>query len=149
MKISARGQYGMQAMLNLAIQSDRDPVTLSSIADSYGISASYLEQVFSSLRRSGLIKSVKGAQGGYILARQPSHITVGDILKVLEGSLFAASAEEPELSDGADALKHCLKKEVWDKIDNSIKSVIDFITLEDLVKEYYRTRDLLSYMPNL
>lgn len=149
MKISTRGKYGLLAMLNLAVQSDSDPVTLSSIAERYKISASYLEQVFANLRKAGLIKSFKGAQGGYVLTRQPSETTVGEILRVLEGALFEAPLPEDEQYGINDSMEYCLKRKVWDKIDHSIRLIVDNTTLEDLVKEYLQTREILSYMPNL
>lgn len=149
MKISTRGRYGLLAMFNLAVQYDGEPVRLLGIADRYEISTSYLEQVFSYLRKAGLIRSHKGSNGGYLLAKHPAEITVGDILRVLEGNLFEVPVEEAGAFCMKDSLEYCLKKEVWEKIDDSIKSVVDNITLEDLVKENQLIREAFSYMPNL
>lgn len=84
MKISTKGRYGLRAMLDLALNSLGDHVALSNIAERQDISVSYLEQMFSVLRKAGLLKSVKGAQGGYVLADRPSQIKVGTILRALE-----------------------------------------------------------------
>jgi len=135
-KLSTKGRYGLRAMVDLAIRSCGEQVALKSIAESQNISENYLEQVFSLLRKAGLVKSVKGAQGGYVLAAQPSEIKVGDILRALEGSLniidFTPEAEKIE----PNSIQYCIKINVWDKINESINKVVDNITLEDLVNEY-------------
>lgn len=87
MKMSTKGRYGLRAMLDIAINSRGDIVNVKSIAERQNISESYLEQVFSILRKAAIVKSIKGAQGGYILADDPSNITVGQILRTLEGNL--------------------------------------------------------------
>ena len=137
MKLSTKGRYGLRAMLDLAINSSGDHVSLYSIAERQSISENYLEQVFSTLRKSGLINSVKGAQGGYILAVPASKISVGVILRVLEGDLSVAD-EDVEGVSPENALKNCIKLSVWDKLNESINQVVDSITLEDLVNEYAR-----------
>ena len=86
-QISTRGQYGLRALVDLAINASSGPIPLSSIAGRQSLSLGYLEQVFSSLRKAGLVRSVKGAQGGYILADSQAKITVGDVLRALEGDL--------------------------------------------------------------
>ena len=87
MRISTKGRYGLRAMMDLAAYSNGGHVSLSSIAKRQMISTNYLEQVFSVLRNAGLVKSIKGAQGGYVLAKKPSEIRIGTILRVLEGYL--------------------------------------------------------------
>jgi Rrf2 family protein len=87
MKLSTKGRYGLRAMVDLAVHSSGEHVALYSIAERQNISENYLEQVFSILRKAGLVKSVKGAQGGYTLADKPSNISIGAILRVLEGDL--------------------------------------------------------------
>lgn len=136
MKISTKGRYGLRAMVYLAAISSGDHVALYNIAEKQNISENYLEQVFSTLRKAGLVKSVKGAQGGYILASQPDEIKVGTILRALEGDLSVID-ENSELSDAdSNSIQNCLKVHVWDKINEAINEVVDDITLEDLVNEY-------------
>ena len=136
MRISTKGRYGLRAMLDLALHSDGSQVALLNIAQRQNISTNYLEQVFSLLRKAGLLNSVKGAQGGYILASEPARITVGAILRALEGDLKVVDNEpEPENEDGV-SLQPCIRKCVWDKINASIDSVVDSVTLEDLMEEY-------------
>ncbi|NLE26402.1 MAG: Rrf2 family transcriptional regulator [Clostridiaceae bacterium] len=137
MKISTKGRYGLRAMVDLAIHAQSEHVALSAVAERQNISTNYLEQVFSGLRKAGLVKSVKGAQGGYVLAENPENIKVGTILRVLEGNLSVIDGIETQNIDGK-SIQYCLKQSVWDKIDESISNVVDSITLEDLVNDYNR-----------
>ncbi|HWQ72403.1 MAG TPA: Rrf2 family transcriptional regulator [Desulfitobacteriaceae bacterium] len=137
MKISSKGRYGLRSMVDLAACGTEEHVSLGIIAARQNISENYLEQVFSILRKAGLVKSVKGAQGGYILARQPSKIKVGDILRALEGSLdIVDNAEEDNAYPVS--IQNCIKANVWDKINESINQVVDTITLQDLANEYQK-----------
>lgn len=137
MKISTKGRYGLRAMVDLAINAQNEHVALSAVAERQNISTNYLEQVFSGLRKAGLVKSVKGAQGGYILSENPANIKVGTILRILEGSLSVIDGIDTENID-TRSIQYCLKQSVWDKIDESISNVVDSITLEDLVNDYKR-----------
>jgi Rrf2 family transcriptional regulator, cysteine metabolism repressor len=134
MKISTKGRYGLRAMVDIAVHSNGELVALNTIADRQEVSMNYLEQVFSVLRKSGLVKSMKGAQGGYTLSDDPSKITVGMILRTLEGDLSVVVDEED--ADKKNTIQHCLSVNVWQKINNSIDGVIDSITLEDLANDY-------------
>lgn len=132
MKISTKGRYGLRAMLDLAVNSNGGHVSLYNIAERQNISVNYLEQVFSALRKSGLVISIKGAQGGYKLAANPMNIKVGDILKSLEGCLSVVSADSENETD----MQQCIIKCVWNKINKSIDDVVNSITLQDLIDEY-------------
>ena len=135
MKISTKGRYGLRAILDLAIHSKGEHISLLSIANRQGVSVNYLEQVFSNLRKAGLINSIKGAQGGYMLSALPSEIRVGDILRCLEGDLCAAN-EEAEKDEELTPIQQCIAANVWSKINNGINDVVDSITLGDLVDDY-------------
>lgn len=145
MKISTKGRYGLRAMVDLAVNASVEHVALNAVAERQNISMNYLEQVFAGLRKAELVKSVKGAQGGYTLARKPGNIKVGDILRVLEGNLSVIDESETN-NVGNKSIQYCLKQSVWDKIDDSINAVVDSITLEDLVHEYKCLNDLESIM---
>ncbi len=133
MKISTKGRYGLKAMVDLALYStDENTVTLRSISERQSISERYLEQIFSSLKKSDLVKSIKGPQGGYMLGRQAKDISVGSILRALEGDIHIVSTEE-EINCKIDK---CIKDNLWNKINGSIDKIVDSITLEDLVMEY-------------
>ncbi|MGE5396650.1 MAG: RrF2 family transcriptional regulator [Chitinophagales bacterium] len=133
MRISTKGRYGLRAMVDMAVNATGEHVALNSIAERQNISANYLEQVFALLRKAGLVKSVKGAQGGYILVDNPAAITVGSILRVLEGDLSVIDESSEEEDPGT--IEFCLKKCVWEKLDDTINRLVDSITLEDLVDE--------------
>lgn len=145
MKISTKGRYGLKAMIDLAANSVNDSVTLKSISERQNISEGYLEQIFSALRKKGLIQGRKGSQGGYILGASMSEITIGDILRSLEGDLNVVDVDEANKEDKAE---QCIKYNVWDKLNNSINEIVDAITLEDLVLEYntLNNNDFMYYI---
>lgn len=137
MKISTKARYGLRALIDLAVYSTGEQVPLAYIATREELSVNYLEQVFSLLKKAGLVRSVKGSQGGYILTRRPDEITVGEVIRAIEGEI---SIVEDDLPVGNsllyDNLQQCLKERVWEPINESICHVIDGITLDDLVKDY-------------
>lgn len=137
MKISTKGRYGLKAMLDIAVYSSSENVTLKSVSERENISEKYLEQIFSALRKNGLVNSKKGAQGGYTLSKSISKITVGDILRVLEGDLLVVQEDETE----NDIMDKCIQKNLWDKLNSSISSIVNSITLEDLFYEYNKERN--------
>jgi len=140
MKFSTKGRYGLRAMVDLAVHSKGDHVALHSIAQKQGISIHYLEQVFSQLRKSGLVKSVKGAQGGYVLAEAPKDITVGQILRALEGPLSVINEEEQDTNEET-GIEKCIRMNVWDKMSECLNELADSITLEDLVEHYHKMNE--------
>ena len=133
MKISTKGRYGLMAMFQLALEHGNGPITLKSIALEQNISDSYLEQLFSILRKDKLLESVRGAQGGYMLSRHPDEITVGQILRSLEGDL--APAECTRDTNECINEENCASKLVFVKIKESIDEVIDSITLKDMIDD--------------
>jgi Rrf2 family protein len=142
LKISSKGRYGLIAMLDLAIHSRELHISLNSIAQRQGVSASYLEQVFSMLRKAGLISSIKGAQGGYSISTKPDKISVGDILRALEGELTVTDQQE----QGINSIQDCVRIRVWDQLNQHINDFVDSITLEDLVNEYNKQLSEGNYM---
>ena len=131
MKISAKGRYGIAAMVYLARNYDASsPITIISISEHLGISKIYLEQVFSLLKRSKLVNSIKGSQGGYQLARHPHKISAYDILSSIEISLIEKTGP---VSEKMVQLNHILSREVFEALDKSIYEVLNAITLEDLL----------------
>ena len=124
MKLSTKGRYGLRAMIDLARYSEKEPVSIGSVAARQEISERYLEQLVALLKKAGLVKSIRGASGGYVLAKKPSEISVGDILRALEGSL-----EPVKCADG------CVTKYVWQKINDSINDTVNQIMLDELIQE--------------
>ena len=139
MKLSTKGRYGLRALIDLALYSENEAVSIQSIAKRQNISDSYLEQLMRKLRGAGLIISVRGAQGGYKLARPAKEISVGDVLRALEGSLEAVTCGgEDHSCEGADL---CVTRYVWEKINSSIRDTVDSIMLSQLVEESRAMRE--------
>lgn len=135
MKLSTKGRYGLRAMIDLARYSEEEPVSINSIAARQDISERYLEQLVSLLKRAGLVTSIRGAGGGYILSKDAREISVGDILRALEGSLEPVECAAFYSSEGCLASDGCVTKYVWQKINDSINDTVDRITLDELVRE--------------
>lgn len=132
MKLSTKGRYGLMAMHQLAQDYGQGPISLKSVAERQGLSENYLEQLFSSLKKDGLLTSVRGAYGGYMLSRSPDDITVGQVLRALEGQMAPSDCVDGthhECTKGQD----CATKLVLVKIKDSIDQVIDSITLNDMI----------------
>ena len=127
MKLSTKGRYGLRALIDLAQYSEETPVSITSISKRQDISERYLEQLMSMLKKAGIVKSIRGANGGYILARDAKEISVGEVLRALEGSL------EPR--GGCQASESCVTKYVWKRINDSINRTVDDIWLSQLVEE--------------
>lgn len=135
MKVSTKGRYGLRAMIDLALYSKNDLVPLASIAERQDISKSYLEQVFSALRKAGLVKSIKGAQGGYVLSSEAEDITVGMILRALEGDLSVVPADD---TTDINRIESYIRDKIWNELDKRVFSYIDEITLKDIIDDYLK-----------
>ena len=133
MKLSTKGRYGVKAMVDLAINYGEEPVSIKSISERQNISEYYLEQLFSTLRKAKLIKSIRGAQGGYILNRAPEEINIQQIIEVLEGPIEVSNCLEDEACNKIDC---CATRLLWRKIKDSIDTVTSSITLKDIVDDY-------------
>jgi Rrf2 family protein len=133
MKFSAKEQYGLRAMVELAHRYGEGPISLSTVAQSQAISLAYLEQVVVPLRVAGLLGSTRGASGGYALTRNPDSVTVGDVLRALEGTLVSFAC----VSDGSNApCKRgegaCAARLVWERVQDRLSEALDATTLADL-----------------
>lgn len=134
MRISAKGRYALAAAISMAENhSSGEYITVISISEKLGISKIYLEQVFSLLKRGGIVISVKGAQGGYQLARIPRDITVFDVLSAVETSLFEQAEETVQTK--SPEIEAAMRLSVFDAIDSAINDTLESITLYDLVNE--------------
>ncbi len=134
MKLSTRGRYGIHAMYDLAEHWGDGPQSIKLIAERQGIPEAYLEQLIAVLRREKLVISNRGAQGGYRLAREPQQTTVGDVLRALEGGLNLVDCLLEEDSCGKSCA--CPSRIVWMKIRDGLNSIVDNITLQDMIDEY-------------
>ncbi|MGV3465976.1 MAG: cysteine metabolism transcriptional regulator CymR [Heyndrickxia sp.] len=136
MKISTKGRYGLTIMIELAKRYGEGPISLKTIAQINDLSEHYLEQLIAPLRNAGLVKSIRGAYGGYILADEPSKITAGDIIRVLEGPISPVEGIEEE---------EPVKRSLWIRIRDAVKDVLDNTTIEDLAN-YNDEGETDSYM---
>lgn len=135
MKLSTKGRYGLRALIDLAQYSSEAPVSITSISARQDLSERYLEQLMSMLKKAGLVKSVRGAGGGYILAKDMAAISVGDVLRALEGSLEPVECAGLEPDGDCKAADYCVTKYVWQRINDSISRTVDEIRLDQLVEE--------------
>ncbi|HHX23377.1 MAG: RrF2 family transcriptional regulator [Tepidanaerobacteraceae bacterium] len=135
MRLSTKGRYGLKAMFDLSLNYGGTPVPLRDIAERQGLSENYLEQIIANLRKAGLVQSVRGAHGGYNLTRKPSEITVGDVLRAVEGPLGIVDCVLEYGQKECSKYKDCITRIVWEKINDSIVKTTDSITLEDMCNE--------------
>ncbi|MCI9379869.1 MAG: Rrf2 family transcriptional regulator [Dorea sp.] len=135
MKLSTKGRYGLRAMIDLARYSEKEPVSISSIAMRQDISERYLEQLVGLLKKAGLVRSIRGATGGYVLTKSAGEISVGDVLRALEGSLEPVRCAAFYSEEGCMASDGCVTKYVWQKINDSINEAVDKMMLDELVRE--------------
>ena len=140
MKLSTKDRYGLRALIDLAQYGEKEAVSIQSISARQQISDSYLEQLVRKLKKAGLVTSLRGAQGGYRLAKPAEEISVGDVLRALEGSIEAVSCQEGENPScvGKDL---CVARYVWQKVNKSIQETVDSIMISQLVEESRRIQE--------
>ena len=144
MKLSKKSRYGLRALIDLAVNSRTELVSLGSIAQRNDISAQYLEHVFSALRKAHIVKSMKGSQGGYFLERDPKEITVALIVEALEGT-YDLEDEVDRNSVGRgdqEAIQHL----IIDRINDCVQEILEDVTLKDLVDAYEGYQDSVEGM---
>lgn len=132
MKVSTRGRYALRIMLDIAMNGGDGPVSFKDVSNRQDISFKYMEQIGALLTRAGLLRSVRGAQGGYYLVKAPSDTTIGSILKVTEGQLSPVACLEGE-ENTCPRSADCMTIPLWEKLNNAILDVLDNTTLQDLI----------------
>ncbi len=132
MKISTRGRYALRIMLDMALSDTGKPVRVKEIAQRQDISEKYMEQIMSLLNKAGFVRSIRGPQGGYYLARKPEDYTVGMILRLTEGSMSPIDCLEYG-NTPCPRVEECITRILWKRLDEAIRGVIDTVTLADLV----------------
>ena len=143
MKLSTKGKYGLKAIFELSLHVDEGPIPVNMIASKQNIPEQYLEQIFSTLKKSKLVKSVRGAQGGYLLNEEPKNITVGDVLDVLEGPVALSQCI---LVEGCcENSNDCSTKLVWEKLKKGIEDVLNSITLQDMIDDYNKKNKIKEF----
>ena len=145
MRISAKGRYGLAAMVELTwLSANGKLIPVATLSDHLGISKIYLEQIFALLKRGKLVTSVKGAQGGYRLARDASEISVYDILSALEQTLFEPT--ESSVEEKAPTIESILNENVYEVLDQGVKDTLSKIKLSHLLDEYVSQKNKGNYM---
>jgi Rrf2 family transcriptional regulator, cysteine metabolism repressor len=140
-KISTKGRYGLRALVDLAINMESENVSIKTISERQNISERYLEQIFSLLRKGGIIVGRKGAQGGYSLSKNASELSISEILKVLEGENIFIDINDDEENE----IEDFINKNLWREINDKINGYFSAITLEDLVNDYKKSKDTIIY----
>jgi Rrf2 family protein len=131
MKLSTRTRYGIRAILELAENYGNGPLQLRVIAHDQGVSVKYLEQLMAMLKAAGIVRSVRGSKGGYILAKQPGQVKVSECFQCLEGSVITTECVEDE--SFCERTNDCIARQVWTEVQNAVMGVLESITLQDLV----------------
>lgn len=132
MKISTKGRYALRIMLDIAMDPSDGPVRVKDIAGRQNISEKYLEQIIAMFNKAGYVKSIRGAQGGYLLTMEPKEYTVGMILRLAEGSIAPVSCIEDD-AQVCDRKQGCVSAVLWQKINDAVNEVVDHTTLQDLM----------------
>lgn len=132
MRISTKGRYAMQLMLDLARYNTGEPISLKDISKRQEISEKYLEQIISLLNKGGFVRSVRGAQGGYLLNRDPKDYKVGEILRITEGDLAPVACLDQNSME-CEKRTGCATVRLWQMINDAVSSVVDKVTLQDLL----------------
>ena len=131
MKLSTKGRYGLMAMSNLKENMGKGPIALKDIAKDENLSESYLEQLFTLLRKADLVKSIRGAGGGYVLARDPQNIAIGEIINALEGDISLSCCDlGKNVACGKQA--DCATRDILSKLQGQIEGVMESMTLADM-----------------
>lgn len=143
MKVSTKGRYALRLMIDLANNENGEPIRIKDVAERQGISDKYLEQIISILNKAGYVKSVRGPQGGYTLKKRPEDYTVGMILRLTEGSLAPVACVEEEETD-CQRKKGCVTYLLWKKMNDAVNSVVDTVTLQDLID--WQSNDSTSFL---
>ncbi len=135
MRLSARGQYGLRAVVELAGAYWRGPLPLRQIARAQELSPAYLEQIMLALRRAGLVVSARGARGGYALARPPQEITVGQVVRALEGPIAPVACASEEDGVPCHRAPNCPARRAWLRLRDGIVRALDTTTIAELLQE--------------
>lgn len=132
MQISTKGRYALRAMIDLALHVDQGPVLRKDIAERQEISSDYIGQLFVELRKAGLVESVKGPGGGYVLAQDADKITVGDIIRAVEGPIALVQCVGPNPKEVCHRIDSCVARLLWKRLSNALEEILDSITLKEL-----------------
>lgn len=138
MRLSTKGKYGVRAVFEIALRFGGGPITIKEIAERQGISLSYLEQILYRLGKAGIVESVRGPGGGVVLTKKPSELTVGDVVRALEGPIALSHCLDPGVTSGCYQAEDCVARMVWQKVGAKIEEALDEIRFSHLIGQYNR-----------
>ena len=141
MKVSTKGRYALRLMLDLAVNNTGEYIPIKDISVRQCISIKYLEQIVNALNKAGFLKSQRGASGGYCLAKKPSEYSIGDILRVSEGSLAPVSCVVEELLECPHQVKCCATRELWSGLYDVVNNYLDNYTLQQLIDNHNKLKE--------
>lgn len=140
MRVSHRATYGIMAAVDLAMNGKNEPIQARTIAKRQSIPVRFLEQVLHAMKKAGLVDSIRGAQGGYLLLKNPSELSMADILEALDGPVLHGGSLDGHTQDRRESRQHLLLGQVWEQVEQAERAVLEAITIENLV-ERQRTLD--------
>ena len=135
MKLTTKGRYAVMAMADLALFKDKGPTNLTDISLRQNISLAYLEQIFKKLKKSNLVKSVRGAKGGYVLVISPEEIKISNIIAAVDEEVKMLSCKKESKKGCNNKLTKCITHNLWDQLDQHINNFFEKVKLQDLVKK--------------
>jgi len=136
-RVSTKGRYGLNAVFALALSDDNQPLSIKQISEGTSVPLPYLEQILINLRKTGYVESVRGAKGGYVLAKQPKDINVYKLLMILEGEIFPVHCKHGANCTSTAEGPHCCAGEiVWNKINKAVKDAVGDYTIQDLINDF-------------
>ncbi|MCS7178288.1 MAG: Rrf2 family transcriptional regulator [Anaerolineae bacterium] len=135
MRLSTRGRYAVRAMVDIALHAHEGPISRGAIAHRQGISSDYIAQLFRRLERAGLVEGVKGPAGGYRLRRPPSEITVGEIIRAVEGPIALVHCVAPGSEKQCRRANGCVTRSLWQQVSETLTALLDRVTLQDLCNQ--------------
>ena len=135
MKVSTRGDYASRALLSLALRAEPAPTSVRDLAERTGLPQPYLEQILLALKGAGLVRSKRGVGGGYVLARRPEEITLGQIVSAVDGPIVAGDFGAPHTNGACDHEGQCVLLAVWAEVGSHMRSHLDSFSLADMVRQ--------------
>ena len=140
MKLSTKSRYAIEGLVYIAIYSPNEAIRIKQIAEDTGITVAYLEQIFFLLKKAGLLLTVRGAKGGFLLAQSPKDITVGMVLRAIEHDLAPVKCVHDLESCTSKVRSSCVNRQIWVRLTNAIEDTVDNMTLEDLKVKYLKRK---------
>jgi len=144
MRVTFKGDYALKAVLDLALHYNKDLVTAGDLAQRIDAPVKFLEQVLLDLKKGGFVESRRGNIGGYLLSRAPAQITIGDVIRFIEGPIEPISCLEPHYKGCSDVYK-CVFPSIWQEVAQATYNIVDKITFEDLIRRACLSSEALSY----